>query len=340
MAEGVEGKLAGFSSFIADLPSAVQKFWNAVAAPIFELSITLIVLFFAVGDKNAVQNAVQNAVPSELKSLSYPQATDHDTYGVRLLIPIAFLVLLLGVAQANSTFLRAVGAMLPVKLVPKGLNLVLTKVSPVIVVEAWQYHPKLTSVAELNTVIDNEVGRIPQFAVDNLSKSRVLRARSEMLESTAGFIKGLLVASIGVDLFWIFERHEIDLGHLATIFGISFIILIYLAFSRIQAEREYATRKVQDYITYKGNSMPPGTDISASAQLNEQRTKDVQNQVRAALYENAWTLKFAATEAQEDLRTMTRAAIEGAGTLKRGIIAGTRRTMELPRILLHWGRFR
>src|SRR5262249_33494278 len=140
--EAEKRKLTEFSSFMGDLPSVAQKFWDAVAGPIFELSISLIVVFFALGGDKQVEDKIS----TQATGISSTQIPQIDVYGIKAVIPIAVLILLLGIAQGNSKLLRVIGAAIPGQLVPNRCNLLLRYSTPLEIGEAWQYNPKLGNI--------------------------------------------------------------------------------------------------------------------------------------------------------------------------------------------------
>jgi hypothetical protein len=286
-----KGKLTEFSSFIADLPSVVEKFWNAVARPIFELSITLIVLFFALGDDSKVENQIStqlNAIPSLVES-------SKDIYGIKALIPVAVLIFLLGIAQGNSKLLRVIGAAIPGQLVSERSNLLLTYTSPKDIEEAWLYSDKLTKIDELNAEIDATIGVVPNSASGLHSKARTTQGKSDVFASNAAFIKGLLsVTSVVVIVLYKFGDWPIHERQLAVIFAISSIALVYLAFSRIQAEREYASLKVKAYIFIKKNSSEKPARVSDvhTSRLREIGIDTEAGTVNVVKDEYPWKLKL------------------------------------------------
>jgi hypothetical protein len=298
---GEKRKLTEFSSFMGDLPSVAQKFWDAVAGPVFELSISLIVVFFALGGDKQVEDQIS----AQVTGISPPQI---DVYGIKAVIPIAVLILLLGIAQGNSKLLRVIGAAIPGQLVPNRRNLLMRNAAPLEIGESWQYNPILGSIDQLNTEIDATIGRVPvDQANDILSEVRIMQSRSDLLASTAAFIKGLFVVTIGIVVVLnVFGAWPIHWRHLAVIFAISSIALVYLAFCRIQAEREYARRKVKDYNFQKKmlNNPPPPPDHRHQARLN-----DIDQQAAAAKTESSWTLKLVPPDVKGDLRTLGNAMI-------------------------------
>jgi hypothetical protein len=197
MAEGTEAKpkLTEISSFMGDLPFAVQKFWNAVAQPLFELSISLVVVFFTLGGYEITQgsfSAQANAIP---------RLCPDNTYGIQTLVPLAVIVFLIGIAQGNSKLLRIIGAAIPGQLVPNRAALLMQNASQLEIVEAWQYNSNLGDIWQLNTEIDAAISRLPfDQAKDTLSNVRTMQNRSDSAATTASFIKGLFAATVVVNV--------------------------------------------------------------------------------------------------------------------------------------------
>jgi len=99
-ADEAGGKL---SSVIGDLPGVIAKFWAAVAAPLFELSDSLVAICYALGvgwDELNRTNVSTHLLPGE------DAAKLLETYGLRSLLPIAVFVLLLGIAQTNAAIIH------------------------------------------------------------------------------------------------------------------------------------------------------------------------------------------------------------------------------------------
>jgi hypothetical protein len=296
VAEGAEEKrkLTEISSFIADLPTAVQKFWNAVAGPLFEFSIALVVVFFAMGGDQKIGGAV-----SSMQLAANPPVPLNDPYGIKILIPVAVLIFLIGIAQGASKLLRVIGAAIPGKLVPDRTFLLARYAPAFEIVEAWQYNPRLKRLDELNAEIDTTIGRsTPDPFRDILSKIRAMEGRSDGLASTASFVKGLLAVTIIISvLLNVFEAWPMHWSRLAVVFAGSCVVLIYLAFGRVQAEREYAGRKVGDYNLQKKMSAqsPPATSEGSI------EPAAIYEQLRRANLESPWALNFIPFEAGHDL---------------------------------------
>ncbi|WP_316202986.1 MULTISPECIES: hypothetical protein [unclassified Bradyrhizobium] len=297
---GSSPKLKEISSVIADLPVVVQKFWSAVAEPLFELSISLLVLFFALGGDNKVENAVSAQL------IAIPKMTPDDTYGIKALVPIAVLILLIGIAQGNSKLLRVIGMAIPGRLVQDRTMLLIhgAKLNGSLLElgEAWQYNPRLGDVWELNAEIDTTIGRVPlDPAKDILYKAREMQSRSDLLASTAAFVKGLLVVTIAVDVvLFVFKSWPLHWGNLAVIVAVAAAALLYLAFGRIQAEREYAQRKVRDYNFHRklSGAQPAEQDERRLALLDGPPTR-----------RSAWTLTLVPHESRADIDTLLRALV-------------------------------
>jgi hypothetical protein len=311
MPEGADEKrkLGEISSFISDLPSAVQKFWSGVAEPFFELSISLIVVFFALGGDKPISVPLSAVTQGPLEGSSSIKALMSDGYGVKALIPVAVLIFLIGIAQGVSKLLRVIGAAIPGQLVPHRANLMIKWATGPEIIEAWQYNPKLDTVEELNTEIDSAIGRVPADpAKDILSKIRVLQARSESIASTASFVKGLFVTTVIISvLLCVFESWPIHFHRLALILAFTLVALTYLAFGRVQAEREYAGGKVREYNSQKkvfGETPRAADDVHSRAEKY--------NAAREALGA-PWTLNIVPPDAGDDLRILGRALIGWPG---------------------------
>jgi hypothetical protein len=295
MAEGTEAKpkLTEISSFMGDLPFAVQKFWNAVAQPFFELSISLVVVFFTLGGYEITQgsfSAQANAIP---------RLCPDNTYGIQTLVPLAVIVFLIGIAQGNSKLLRIIGAAIPGQLVPNRAALLMQNASQLEIVEAWQYNSNLGDIWQLNTEIDAAISRLPfDQAKDTLSNVRTMQNRSDSAATTASFIKGLFAATVVVNVMLkLFESWPMHWGRLAIVFAAASIASIYLAFRRIQSEREYASRKVGEY-----NFQKKMLGLARAPEEFRPRALDEVSRLYNYFYSRrAWALRLVSPDVGNDL---------------------------------------
>jgi hypothetical protein len=298
--EGDERRLTEVSSFVSDLPAVVQKFWTAVAGPLFELSITLIVLFFALDAGGEFEKNIQSLGTA---LLSPPPIL--DSYGLKSLIPIAVVIFLLGIAQANSQLLRVVGASTPGRLIPSRRRLYLKYASAEDISEAWTYDHHLDTAAELGDVID-EIIRLPpaKAATDSFSGARMLRKRSDLLQSTGEFIKGLfVVAFLVVVILNLIGGWPVNWTHLLILFVIFLIAMLYLSIIRMQAEREYEGMKVKEYILYK--------KMKRANAVVESPLKKVLDEMDGVADDRVWEFKIAPVGAIDDLCALKTALLPG-----------------------------
>jgi hypothetical protein len=233
----------------------------------------------------------------------YTSSPPADSYGIKALIPLAVVIFLLGIAQGNSKLLRVIGGAIPGQLVSDRTSLLLKSARPAQIGEAWQYNDRLGNLVELNNEIDTTISRVPINPMhDNLSEVREMQAKSNLLASTADFVKGLTaVAILSAILLHVFVAWPIHYSHLAIVIVASAVILIYLAFSRIQAEREYASRKALDYNFQKKvmSESPTKND-----QMLQSRMTEIMKLAEEDKSKPAWEMKFAPSEAINDLRDL------------------------------------
>jgi hypothetical protein len=295
MAEGTEEKrkLTEISSFIGDLPSTVQKFWSGVAEPFFELSIALIVVFFVLGGDKKIEEAISTQLSAA------PQISLGDSYGIKALIPVAVLIFLVGIAQGVSKLLRVIGSAIPGQLVPNRISLFLKNGKPSEVAEAWQY-TQLGTVEDLNNEIDATIARPPLNAAnDTLSKIRVLQGQSEAIMSTASFIKGLFVTTVVIAVVVsLFALRPLETTNLAIVFVFTIVALIYLAYARVQSEREYASQKAREYSFQKKVLGVP------SKEYNPQKLAEVEQARRDPDREAQWKLNLIPKDVGRDLQVL------------------------------------
>jgi hypothetical protein len=308
MAEGAEDKrkLSDISSFIADLPATVQKFWSGVAEPFFELSIALIVIFFALGGEKPIP------IPRDAMSQSAEiKALISDGYGVKALIPVAVLIFLIGIAQGVSKLLRVIGAAIPGQLVPDRASLTMQYAPPLELIDACRYNPARDSLDDLNNEIDSAISRVPADPRrDLLANIRVLQGRAETIASTASFVKGLAVVTAVISfLLGTFESWPIDLHRLGLIFALALVALAYLAFGRVQAEREYAKRKVREYNSQKETLSEPIKPNGNKEKVIELSDEALKSQLKKWKDEAPpqWKLNFVPPEVGGDLAVLNRA---------------------------------
>jgi hypothetical protein len=121
--------------------------------------------------------------------------------------------------------------------------------------------------------------------------------------SCTAFVKGLLATTIVIAvLLRLFDGWIIDWHHLLVIFCISCIVLLYLSFFRIKAEREYAHLKVEDYNTVMGD---PTSKLDDATKMKTLRY--IQDQKTDAKLKRGWDLTLLPPDVQNDVVTFGRA---------------------------------
>lgn len=278
------------SSFIADLPPVIAKFWAAVAGPLFELSIALFVLSFSIGGYRGTQLKIAgqlNKLPSSMI----------DSYGLKPVVPIIIIILLLGAAQGTSKVLRSIGAAVPGQLVPDDVKLLVENSTPNLIAEAWEYNAKLTSLGQLNAEIDAAISRLPldKFK-DRLDESRRMQMMPSFYIYLADFVKGLTVVTFALNVFlYLSGLWPLHVKHLLIVVIFAPIVLFYLAIARIRADREYQARKVMDYIAQK---KADGLSVEPNNQ-NDARIRQIG--IHSDSCAPSWKLRITPLEASADL---------------------------------------
>jgi hypothetical protein len=258
------------------------------------LSITLIVLYFALDGGGEIEKRIQGLEGA----FSSPPAI-LDAYGLRTLVPIAVAIFLLGIAQANSNLMRIVGAAVPGRLVPDRRHLFLKYAPPKDIVKAWAHAPKVASVEDLSDVIDETIIRPSSKEIaESLWEGRSLQRVSEFLVSTGDFVKGLVVATIlVVSLSSLIDGRPVNASHLAVLLAILSVAILYLTILRIRAERDYASVKARSYNLYRSYDEAPTV-------AGPSRFQNVYDAAKHGRNSPLWTLNFAPAGVVEDLRTL------------------------------------
>lgn len=306
------------SSVLKDLPGVVQRFWSGVAAPLFELAATVLVLALVFG--------LDRVLPSNL-AYAPQKGGDLDRaielYGLGVVIPIAFIIVLLGLAQANSWLLRTLGEVAPLKL-ERRRTVALARTGRFHELQLiWGHWPQIADIKGLDAAIDAEVkqpsatGRAGRL----LDDARALRRRADTIDSYAKFSVGLITVAVAAGLIasalgW--GRVDATRVLLVVVFGAAF--LLFLTTNRIRAERDYANEKLEAVLNYleARTHHPQGIP-----QLTTPQHATV-TELRKSSTEPAWELTFAWSPAA-DLAELWQALPRTA------VGAGRRDDVQLPR---------
>lgn len=243
----ISGKL--LSSFLADLPGVVSQFWSGIAWPLLQLVITFISISYVLALDLSTGSGIITLVPPEKGDM----ATAVEFYGLKPLLPVLFLIGLLGLAQANSAILRAIGRSLPGKLHRNSTFLFVKNASHRQILRLLNLHPEFKDVNALGHFLDVEIDRPedldPPRAV--LRGSRRMYRHSSTLYARARYLRGLWVVVLLAAIASSLEFHRaIHWDRLAVLTVIIILGLTYLTLATMRIERQYAGQKVSDYLYY------------------------------------------------------------------------------------------
>lgn len=266
---------------LKELPNQVREFWRATGVPIVELTICIVVLSWCAGvglgditnrleaplcvSPNVQATGISsmasqaNAVKEESENKKNEPESILETYGLSAVLPLAALVVLLGIAQGLSTFVRMIGSSLPIHAVYK-IDLLLLHYLPVdLLIDAWSRFESVTDVALLSNTLDQEVTR-SEGSTDAkrfFERSRELKPVIEQLEGTRRFTAGLVAIGLTILLTtfviqalkgpWSIESAV----HLGLFAFVGSVILIYINLSFLRATRLYHHRKFSDFVAWK-----------------------------------------------------------------------------------------
>lgn len=294
------------SGTFGDLPNIISRMWAAVASPLVELAITMVVLSFVLAlDRQAggSLSSQSSLIPSEALQRSL------DFYGLKLVIPIAFLIVLLGVAQANSTLMRVLGIVVSVRFEFKSKYLLARYADRRELGEIWKYHLNLgTDFDALDMLIDSEVSRAqdPEPNRHMLKSASLLRASSDTLDGQMLFAKGLLVCAVmaAVVSTLLFHR-TFEWARLLALLTAMIVLFVLFTIRRIRLERLYAYRKVKRYKNFlKASDRPAGapSQQQSDAFYNQLEILRAQENVSGA-----WTLSVFPDYFRGDFRQFRKA---------------------------------
>jgi hypothetical protein len=263
---------------LKELPEQIRDFWAATGIPIVELMLAVVVLSWLVGPPalhhasesvtrwgaqsthsaadHSSDTAPTTAANAESAGPGNEPKSDLEKYGISAILPLAALVVLLGLAQGLSAFLRMLGGTLPLHVAYR-LDVLLTRYLPLdVLVRAWTYSSTANNLTTLSDRMDQEVERSSGTKADGFFRhSRELRPTAKALDSSRQFVAGLILAGC---LVWLVSI--VNLGviakddpykRIAVFLIVGVVVLIYLNLSFLRATRLYHYRKFADYVAWK-----------------------------------------------------------------------------------------
>lgn len=272
---------------LSDLPKQVREFWAATGIPIVELMICLLVIGWcanigiadversvaAFGSSSNIRSE-SNHLPDLEKQVDSSDQRDADikgeskretdVFGLSKLLPLAAIVVFLGVAQGVAAFVRMLGSTFPVHAGYR-LNVYLADQVPLDVIEpAWARYPAITDLVLLSARIDEDVDRsetIPDAKV-HFYRSRELKPEVDGLDSRRRFLVGLIIVGV---ITWVVQDAFASRwpSHMEVKRLVAFVILavavgVYLNLSYLKTWRLYHYRKFADFNAWKDNSSTSG----------------------------------------------------------------------------------
>jgi hypothetical protein len=263
---------------IGNLASQVRDFWAATGVPIVELMLSILVLSWCVFGSDCVSQSITTAIGQTILSHSQqslptlqPSKSIFELFGLSTILPIAGIVVLLGVAQGLSAFLRMLGGMAPIHFAYR-VEILLLRHLPLGTLEsAWARLDVAEDLRMLSERLDHEVN----WSATNVVASQFFRGSLQLqpvidrLDSTRRFVAGLLAAGI---LVWLLHEfpyiHRVsleDAGRLGTLIAVGVAALIYLNVNFLHAARLYHYRKFADFVAWKDDDSKGPPELSQLA---------------------------------------------------------------------------
>lgn len=258
---------------LKELPYQVREFWKATGVPLVELTICIVIVSWCVtgiglrsianhfetqvGVSSNMQVTSNSSDAKNLPTNHTKEGGDNvlETYGISAILPLATIVVLLGIAQGISAFVRMMGSSLKIHAMYK-INLLLLRYLPVdLLIETWSHFESASDVTDLSQKLDQEVTRSESnnSAKRFFERSRQFKPVIEQLEGSRRFIAGLIFIGIVILVFETIKGPSIEQSIIKVVqfFSVGSVVLAYVNLSFLRTTRLYHHRKFSDFVAWK-----------------------------------------------------------------------------------------
>ena len=189
---------------IEEMPSTIERMWDFLVYPIFEVISSVLILMFIVG--SAPLNSLAMLLTPHLNTLKDPAVINIlSTYGMIKLTPIILLFGFIIFVYAFHKISHLIGDLLPITLAWNHHALMARRVSSSLVADVWQYYPTITNVPDLHRIIDDRFERAKLESDPLFATTIFIEKRFNKLHEHINFLQFLIIqaaATIALGMIW------------------------------------------------------------------------------------------------------------------------------------------
>ncbi len=189
---------------IEEMPSTIERMWDFLVYPIFEVVSSVVILMFIVG--SAPLNFLAIFLTPHLQMLKDPAVINIlSTYGMIKLTPIIMLFGFIIFVYAFHKISHLIGDLLPITLVWDHHAMMARCVSSSLVADVWQYYPTIANVPDLHRIIDDRFERAKLENDPLFATAMYIEKRFNKLHEYINFLQFLIIqaaATIVLGMVW------------------------------------------------------------------------------------------------------------------------------------------
>ena len=245
---------------ITDIPSSVERIWNFLVPPLVELTILIAVTIFLAGYA-PVHSAFQNVAVAAKNVFGDPDLIRIlDAYGVTKLAPFVLLFLLFFLAHTVHKVAYLIGGRVPVHVTWNWYAALVQNTSSYYIAEIWQYYPRVSSVPDLDRLIDEKVQGAALEGKDSAFRNALSHRNTfSKIHSYLAFVKFLLVWCVGISILRVATSDTFMSVIPRLVFLIALLsVIFFLLVRKLVAVMEfYGSAKISAFVTWLHGSAEP-----------------------------------------------------------------------------------